>query len=146
MQFNHHNFFYYFILFCLECWQCKIVDRVLRDFNCIKIKNGVGNIYFLVKNGVGNMIESSKLTARPTAPSPKIATVDPFSTSATFHAAPTPARTTKSKSDSQFHFPFPTCIMWNKLFHSIHNILKFGYLFILQISLNEFIWPYMSLN
>jgi hypothetical protein len=33
----------------------------------------------IAKNGVSN------LTARPTAPSPKIATVDPFSTSATFH-------------------------------------------------------------
>lgn len=30
-------------------------------------------------------------TDRPTAPSPKIATVDPSSTSATFHAAPSPA-------------------------------------------------------
>jgi hypothetical protein len=46
----------------------------------------------IAKNGVSN------LTARPTAPSPKIATVDPFSTSATFHAAPTPTRKYKYKA------------------------------------------------
>lgn len=34
-----------------------------------------------------------RITARPTAPSPNIATVDPTSTPATFHAAPTPVDT-----------------------------------------------------
>jgi len=43
------------------------------------------------KDRTGCKFGENLLTARPTAPRPKMATVDPYSTLAVFHAAPTPA-------------------------------------------------------
>jgi hypothetical protein len=39
---------------------------------------------------VRRLLRSDGLTERPTVPRPNITTVDPFVTSATFHAAPRP--------------------------------------------------------
>ena len=43
------------------------------------------------KTAVGDVVVVVVVTANPTAPSPKTATVEPGSTAATFQVAPTPA-------------------------------------------------------
>ena len=68
----------------------KVVYRECTSRICIYIGEGPAH-----KRGNAIYI----LTAKPTAPSPKMTTVDPFSTLAVFHAAPTPSGVTAAPPD-----------------------------------------------